>query len=169
MIMFARTFLDHPYSEVVSGDELRAGDRELGDYYTVEGMPPGQWVGHSEQLLGVTGEVTQEQMAALFGEGLHPKAARILADGGTNEDVRLGQKYHQFGEANTEMTKRLDEEYARFRRTNGPAWGDGTTTVHVLMGQRRTCGAVEAEAPLIPVMVVTSPEEAERITTQVVY
>ncbi|MFJ6003946.1 ParB/RepB/Spo0J family partition protein [Arthrobacter sp. NPDC092385] len=46
--------------------------------------------------------------------------------------------------------------------------GDGTTTVHVLMGQRRTRGAVEAEAPLIPVMVVASPEEAERITTQVV-
>ncbi|OUM44626.1 MobF family relaxase [Arthrobacter sedimenti] len=109
-------------SEVASGDELRAGDRELGDYYTVEGMPPGQWVGHSEQLLGVSGDVTQEQMAALFGEGLHPEAARILADGGTNQDVRLGQKYHQFGEANTEMTKRLDEEYARFRRTSGPAW-----------------------------------------------
>ncbi|OUM44628.1 ParB/RepB/Spo0J family partition protein [Arthrobacter sedimenti] len=46
--------------------------------------------------------------------------------------------------------------------------GDGTTTVHVLMGQRRTRGAVEAGAPLIPVMVVASPEEAERITTQVV-
>ncbi|WP_146067532.1 ParB/RepB/Spo0J family partition protein, partial [Arthrobacter sp. SX1312] len=41
-------------------------------------------------------------------------------------------------------------------------------TVHVLMGQRRTCGAVEADAALIPVMVVASPEEAERITTQVV-
>lgn len=46
--------------------------------------------------------------------------------------------------------------------------GDGTTTVHVLMGQRRTCGAVEANAALIPVMVVSSPDEAERITTQIV-
>ncbi|MBG6218652.1 ParB family chromosome partitioning protein [Arthrobacter sp. CAN_A6] len=41
-------------------------------------------------------------------------------------------------------------------------------TVHVLMGQRRTRGAVEAGAATIPVMVVASPEEAERITTQVV-
>lgn len=41
-------------------------------------------------------------------------------------------------------------------------------TVHVLMGQRRTLGAVEAQRPLIPVMIISSPEEAERIVTQVV-
>jgi ParB family chromosome partitioning protein len=40
--------------------------------------------------------------------------------------------------------------------------------VHVLMGQRRTLGAVEAKRDLIPVMIVSSPEEAERILTQVV-
>lgn len=106
-------------SEVASGDELRAGDRELGDYYTVEGMPPGQWVGHSEQLLGVSGEVTEAQMKALFGEGLHPDAARMLAAGGTLDDVKLGRKYAQYREANTELTKRLDEEYDRVRRTTG--------------------------------------------------
>jgi conjugative relaxase-like TrwC/TraI family protein len=109
-------------SEVASGDELRAGDRELGDYYTVEGMPPGQWVGHSEQLLGVSGEVTEAQMKALFGEGLHPEAASILAAGGTARDVKLGQKYHQYDAADTTMTRRIDEEVARFRRTSGPTW-----------------------------------------------
>jgi ParB family chromosome partitioning protein len=41
-------------------------------------------------------------------------------------------------------------------------------TVHVLMGQRRTRAAVEAERPEIPVMVTESPEEAERSLTQVV-
>ncbi|TJY66302.1 ParB/RepB/Spo0J family partition protein [Arthrobacter sp. CAU 1506] len=41
-------------------------------------------------------------------------------------------------------------------------------TVHVLMGQRRTRAAVEAERPEIPVMVTESPQEAERILTQVV-
>jgi ParB family chromosome partitioning protein len=41
-------------------------------------------------------------------------------------------------------------------------------TVHVLMGQRRTRAAVEAERPEIPVMIIESPEEAERIVTQVV-
>ena len=41
-------------------------------------------------------------------------------------------------------------------------------TVHVLMGQRRTRAAVEAQRPEIPVMIIESPEEAERIVTQVV-
>lgn len=41
-------------------------------------------------------------------------------------------------------------------------------TVHVLMGQRRTLAAVEAGRGTIPVMVVASPEEADRIVTQVV-
>lgn len=41
-------------------------------------------------------------------------------------------------------------------------------TVHVLMGQRRTRAAVEAGRPLIPVMIIESAEEAERIVTQVV-
>jgi ParB family chromosome partitioning protein len=41
-------------------------------------------------------------------------------------------------------------------------------TVHVLMGQRRTRAAVEAARPQIPVMIIESPEEAERIVTQVV-
>ena len=41
-------------------------------------------------------------------------------------------------------------------------------TVHVLMGQRRTRAAVEAQREEIPVMIIESPEEAERIVTQVV-
>jgi conjugative relaxase-like TrwC/TraI family protein len=109
-------------SEVASADELRSGDRELGDYYTVEGMPPGQWVGHSEQLLNVSGEVTEAQMKALFGEGIKPNAAQILADGGSKEDVSLGKAYLQFGAADTEMTRRIEEESARFRRLGGPGW-----------------------------------------------
>ncbi|MFJ4268377.1 ParB/RepB/Spo0J family partition protein [Paenarthrobacter nicotinovorans] len=41
-------------------------------------------------------------------------------------------------------------------------------TVHIRMGQRRTLGAVEAQCPLIPVMITASAEEAERIVSQVV-
>ena len=40
--------------------------------------------------------------------------------------------------------------------------------VHDLMGQRRTRAAVEAGRTSIPVMIIESPEEAERIVTQVV-
>ena len=108
-------------SEVASADELRAEGRELGDYYTVEGMPPGQWVAHSEALLGVSGEVTEAQMAALFGEGIRPDADRILAAGGTTKDVALGRPYRRYATANTELTRRLDEEIARHERTTGAA------------------------------------------------
>jgi ParB family transcriptional regulator, chromosome partitioning protein len=41
-------------------------------------------------------------------------------------------------------------------------------TVHVLMGQRRTRAAVEAGRDSIPVMIIGSPEDVERIVTQVV-
>ncbi|MGO4591831.1 ParB/RepB/Spo0J family partition protein [Paenarthrobacter sp. 2TAF44] len=41
-------------------------------------------------------------------------------------------------------------------------------TVYVRMGQRRTLGAVEAQCPLIPVMITASTEDAERIVSQVV-
>ena len=41
-------------------------------------------------------------------------------------------------------------------------------TVHVLMGQRRTLGAIEAGVASIPVLVGDTPEEAERLATQVV-
>ncbi|MFC4904906.1 MobF family relaxase [Kocuria oceani] len=112
---------DYYTSEVASADELRAEGRELGDYYTVEGMPPGQWVAHSQALLGVSGEVTEAQMAALFGEGIRPDADRILAAGGTEADVALGQKYHRYASADTELTRRLEEEIARHERTTGAA------------------------------------------------
>lgn len=41
-------------------------------------------------------------------------------------------------------------------------------TVHVLMGQRRTLAAVEVELATIPVHVVATPDEADRLATQVV-
>jgi ParB family chromosome partitioning protein len=41
-------------------------------------------------------------------------------------------------------------------------------TVRVLMGQRRTLGAIEAGSTAIPVLVGSTPEEAERLATQVV-
>lgn len=41
-------------------------------------------------------------------------------------------------------------------------------TVHVLMGQRRTLAAVEVGLSAIPVHVVATPDEADRLATQVV-
>ena len=58
--------------EVASGDALRANDRELGDYYTVDGMPPGQWIGSAPEALGLSGEVSEAHMHTLFGQCFTP-------------------------------------------------------------------------------------------------
>lgn len=55
-------------NEVATGDTLRAKDREIGDYYTVHGMPPGQWVGSASAALNLDGEVSEAHMHALFGQ-----------------------------------------------------------------------------------------------------
>lgn len=67
-------------NEVASGDQLRSSDRELGDYYQVTGMPPGQWIGSGTEHFGLTGQtVTEEQMDALFGSGDTPLDPEKLA------------------------------------------------------------------------------------------
>ena len=58
--------------EVASGDALRANDRELGDYYTMDGMPPGQWIGSAPEALGLSGEVSEAHMHTLFGQRFTP-------------------------------------------------------------------------------------------------
>lgn len=41
--------------ETVTGDVHRSRNRDLGDYYTAEGNPPGVWVGGGIAELGVSG------------------------------------------------------------------------------------------------------------------
>ena len=67
-------------NEVATGDVLRAPDRELGDYYTVEGMPPGQWVGAGAADLGLKGNVSEEQMEVLFGHKFTPLETEEITD-----------------------------------------------------------------------------------------
>ena len=66
--------------EVATGDVLRAPDRELGDYYAVEGMPPGQWVGAGAAELGLKGNVSEEQMEVLFGHKFTPLETEEITD-----------------------------------------------------------------------------------------
>src|SRR5690242_9913232 len=74
--------LDGGYSyltrQVASADQRRAGGA-LADYYAARGNPPGVWMGKGAEQLGVAGsEVTEAQMRALFGQGLHPDGVRKL-------------------------------------------------------------------------------------------
>lgn len=111
-------------SETVSADEQREQGQELGDYYNVSGNPPGLWMGSGIEALGVSGNVSEAQMKALYGEGLHPDADRIIAEciaaGDTRKQAmraaKLGRKYMTFVEKDTPFGRKLNEELETFER-----------------------------------------------------
>lgn len=67
-------------NEVATGDALRAKDREIGDYYSVHGMPPGQWIGSAAASLNLDGEVSEAHMHALFGQKFTPVSTGEVLD-----------------------------------------------------------------------------------------
>ena len=84
--------------QVASADQRRAGGA-LADYYAARGNPPGVWLGKGAEQLGVAGdEVTEAQMRALFGQGLHPDAEAMLAAGAPTSATNLGAAYPTYAE-----------------------------------------------------------------------
>lgn len=76
-------------------------------------------------------------------------------------------------DANVRTDAHLDKGFVASIREHGvmqPVVGyqaeDGT--IHVLQGQRRTLGAIEADRPTIPVYLAASPDEAHRIIGQII-
>ncbi|PTM83811.1 MobF family relaxase [Dietzia psychralcaliphila] len=70
----------------------------LSDYYAAKGTPPGRWIGSGLQGLnsqsvtsGAT--VTEAQMAALYGEGLHPDTDQMMAGGKPLAACKLGRSF----------------------------------------------------------------------------
>lgn len=110
-------------SQVAAHDATNRGFDNLGEYYTENGEAPGVWMGSG---LGAVpdfpaqGEVAEEQMVALFGQGRHPNAEAIeaaaRATGKTPWEVdqasRLGNPYRIYNEANV------------FRRRSAGAYRD---------------------------------------------
>ena len=113
-------------SETASGDIKREAGQDLGDYYTAEGNPPGVWVGSGLAALGVSGTVTEEQMKALFGEGLHPDAEQIIAaaqgEGKTADEAielaKLGRGYYSYKQGTTDLRQQIETGYSDFTRMN---------------------------------------------------
>ena len=89
---------------VAAHDGRLAPGSSLSAYYLASGQPPGRWGGTSAARLDVAGVVTEEQMRALFGEGLHPNAdtiRRSLQAAGVSEAAawqatRLGRRFPQY-------------------------------------------------------------------------
>lgn len=90
---------------VACADRPLEPGESLSDYYMNHGYPAGYWLGAGAQTLGLSGEVTAEQMNALFGEGRHPDANRIeaemIAAGASPETAlkatKLGRRFPRYG------------------------------------------------------------------------
>ncbi|MBY6412878.1 relaxase domain-containing protein [Rhodococcus sp. BP-252] len=112
--------------EVAAGDAKVERGQNLTDYYTAEGTPPGMWGGSMATELGVSGQVREDQMKALFGEGLHPDAVKLtqqlIRDGATADaaidSVRLGRRFAMYRN-DVALMKRIRAEVEHDRKATG--------------------------------------------------
>jgi conjugative relaxase-like TrwC/TraI family protein len=111
--------------QVASDDMQRPAGQSLADYYTAAGNPPGRWAGSGCADLGISGFVREEQMLALFGEGLHPEAneriQQLVAQGTTFpaalREQRLGRRFYTFSNDNP-LAEAITKAYASFEANN---------------------------------------------------
>lgn len=125
-VLHAGDGYDYLTRQVAAADvQLRAGDG-LADYYTASGEPPGVWMGRGVAGLGVSGLVREDQMAALFGEGLHPEADAMIAaaiyDGASASaaiaSAQLGRPFPRYRNE-TPFNLALRAAYTRHRELTG--------------------------------------------------
>jgi conjugative relaxase-like TrwC/TraI family protein len=123
-------------NQVAAGDQQVRRSEELTDYYTAEGAKPGQWWGNGLASLGVTGQVSAEQMQALFGEGLRPDATafiqeQISAGASASEAIdaaRLGRRFMTTNDPDTEWQAQLHARTVAFEKEHHRAASDTETT-----------------------------------------
>ncbi len=103
---------DYLTRQVARQDATETGHTGLASYYAAKGEAPGVWVGSG--MTGITGldagdPVTAEQMARLFGAGLHPLGDQLAAQlDGTNATPADYQKVERLGQPYPVYTPRED-------------------------------------------------------------
>ena len=129
--------------QVAASDSTHRGRPSLDDYYSSKGETPGRWMGRGLATLGQPQDrdlndpaaqelwsvaegshVSEAQMKALFGEGLHPNAEKIskyLVDQreeAATSAVQLGRRF-AIHKGRSAFKSRLCEAYADFNRAIG--------------------------------------------------
>ena len=131
--------------QVAAADATDRGRPSLSDYYSTKGESPGVWMGRGLHALGRPisrdpsdplvadlwgvadgSQVSEDQMKALFGEGLHPNADRItrhltavgLAHAGAIAAVRLGRPF-AINNTENQFVTRLRQAYRDYNITVG--------------------------------------------------
>ncbi len=148
--------------EIATGDERRTGEKKISDYYHADGNPPGIWVGSGITELGVSGTVSESQMAALYGEGLHPDADRIIeravADGLTSAQAmrlaRLGRRYYRYDQTEGPLAAQIQDALEAFEARKGEI-----ATEEERKQQRGKVGAIAFRADF-----GRSPKDAEELS-----
>lgn len=90
--------------QVAAADSTERGASSLADYYSEKGESPGRWAGAGLAGLGSVAagqQVSEAQMKALFGEGLHPNAdlmfelalAQGASQAGAARSAKLGRAF----------------------------------------------------------------------------
>lgn len=72
----------------------------LARYYDAKGTPPGRWVGtglkgFDSEKIHAGAVINADQMANLYGVGLHPEAEEIWKNGGSYADAKLGRAFQK--------------------------------------------------------------------------
>ena len=131
--------------QVAASDATDRGRPSLSDYYSAKGETPGTWMGRGLAALGQPiardasdplvaelwavphgSQVSEDQMKALFGEGLHPNADRItrhlsgfgLAQAGAIAAARLGRPF-AINNTENQFVTRLRQAYRDYNTTVG--------------------------------------------------
>ncbi|MGH3556000.1 MAG: MobF family relaxase, partial [Mycobacterium sp.] len=134
--------------QVAAADTTERGRSPLADYYSAKGESPGHWVGSGLAALSITGarqvsaqaaeeiwtvtegsHVSEAQMAALLGEGLHPNAeaiaayvtARGLHGRAAIDATRLGRPF-RVRNCETSFQRALAVAYREHNTAAGRAW-----------------------------------------------
>jgi TrwC relaxase len=134
--------------QTAAADGSDKGRTSLSDYYSAKGESPGRWTGNGlaglhagtgpdhtpeHQRLWTIAEgspVTEDQMKALFGLGLHPNAAALVTHLIDNHGlkrrpalaaVKLGRPFH-INDGETTLQKRLAVAYRDHNLTSGQRW-----------------------------------------------
>lgn len=151
--------------QVAAADSTERGRSTLADYYSAKGESPGRWMGRGLAGLSDTGRcevtpavreeiwtvdegsgVSEAQMRALYGEGLHPNAERIdsyvagRSMGTQHAASRLGRKF-LVRDGEPEFARRLAVAFRDHNAETGAHWN--ATIAPDIRAQIRTRVALE--------------------------
>lgn len=105
-----------------SSSEEAVESNNLSGYYQAKGTPPGRWLGRGVATLAsrscVDGEeITADQMACLWGEGLHPDSLDRMKQGESIDKCQLGKRFPTYTGKDKALIE-LKKEEEKFKKEN---------------------------------------------------